>query len=65
MSIHGFYVDLKSHPRKAWDLFLFVLFNIVLNGIDVFLDILTAMALGKLIIFHIDKLTIDCFVSTQ
>ena len=61
MSIQGFCVDLKNHPRKAWDLLLFVLFNIVLNGIDVFLDILTAITLGKKN-KHIDILTIDCFV---
>ena len=36
-----------KHPKKLWDLFLFFLFNIFLNGSDVILHILTAEDLGN------------------
>ena len=38
---------LKAHPKKLLDLLLFTLFNIMLNGGDVVLDILTAEDLGN------------------
>ena len=49
--IYLFCLDLTGHPKKAWDLFLFVFFNILVNGSDVILDILNAEELGKLNIF--------------
>ena len=47
-----------DYPRKARDLFLFTLFNIMLNGSDVVLDILTAEDLGNPTPVSYQRLTI-------
>ena len=54
-------VDLKNHPKKLLDLFLFTLFNIMLNGSDVILDILTAEDLGNPTPFSNKSLTIPVY----
>ena len=46
MIIGGGYI-VYQNPKKFLDLFLFFLFNIMLNGSDVVLDILTAEDLGN------------------
>ena len=52
---------LKAHPKKWLDLFLFILFNIMLNGSDVDLDILTAEDLGNLTPASYQGLTISVY----
>ena len=54
-----------DYPRKALDLFLFILFNIMLNGGDVVLDILTAEDLGNPTPVSYQGLTISYKYSIQ